>query len=181
MSINHHKPYCLIRLDSLQDVFCGSYYCTASQVPTRISTRTRRKQFTFSCEMKLPYVQTTCAPKCSSFGFKKTWIGRIHEFSNSMELSLYLLPTFDVPPICTMATEMPGWHLQRAQKQRRGLLPPPQTFGRPECRGKEWRFDLPANHFPRLGCLGHQIWNLAGTETLDTLYPIHIYTLNSFG
>lgn len=91
------------------------------------------------------------APKCSSFGFKKTWIGRIHEFSNSMELSLYLLPTFDVPPICTMATEIPGWHLQRAQKQRRGLLPPPQTFGRPECRGKEWRFDLPANHFPRLG------------------------------
>lgn len=98
-----------------------------------------------------PMCKQPGAPKCSSFGFKKTWIGRIHEFSNSMELSLYLLPTFDVPPICTMATEIPGWHLQRAQKQRRGLLPPPQTFGRPECRGKEWRFDLPANHFPRLG------------------------------
>lgn len=50
-----------------------------------------------------------------------------------------------------MATEIPGWHLQREQKQRRGLLPPPQTFGWPKCRGKEWRFDLPANHFPRLG------------------------------
>ena len=54
------------------------------------------------------------------------------------------LLTFDVPPICT-ATKIPGWHLQRAQKQRRGLLPPPQTFGWPKCRGKEWRFDLPAN------------------------------------
>ena len=175
---NVHKPYGLIRLDS-QDVFCGSYYCTASQVP-RISTRIRRKYVFLWNET------TLCANNLAPQSAPRLGSKRLEseEFMNSVipwsccgtyyQLSMFLLSALWPP---RYRVDISKEHRSKgvACCLRHKLL------GGQNVAVKSGDLISLQIIFQDLGCLGHQIWNLAGTETLDTLYPIHIYTLSSFG